>query len=197
MEFVKRKVAMETLNISYKTLYELAKNKEIETIKIGQNTQYNLNKYLRNKKINIKEKEKIAYCRVSSKKQKEDLDRQILFMKNHFPQHTIISDIGSGLNFKRVGLNNIIKKAINGEIEEVIIAYKDRLARFGFELIEMLIKKYSDGKIIIINKTEEITPTEELTQDIISIMNVYVAKINGLRKYKIQMKEEINKKYIK
>ena len=197
MEFVKRKVAMETLNISYKTLYELAKNKEIETIKIGQNTQYNLNKYLRNKKINIKEKEKIAYCRVSSKKQKEDLDRQILFMKNHFPQHTIISDIGSGLNFKRVGLNNIIKKAINGEIEEVIIAYKDRLARFGFELIEMLIKKYSDGKIIIINKTEEITPTEELTQDIISIMNVYVAKINGLRKYTIQMKEEINKKYIK
>ena len=66
------------------------------------------------------------------------------------------------------------------------------MARFGDELIEWLLTKYSNGKIIIINKTEETTPTEELTQDIVSIMNVYSAKINGLRKYKNKIKNEIN-----
>lgn len=60
-------------------------------------------------------------------------------------------------------------------------------------MIEWLIKKYSNGKIIIINKEEEETPVEELTKDIISIMNVYVAKVNGLRKYKTHIKEEIVK----
>ena len=81
----------------------------------------------------------------------------------------------------------------SGEIEELIIAYKDRLTRFGYEMLEFLINKYSNGKIIIINNDEEQTPTEELTKDIISIMNVYVAKINGLRKYKNQIKNDIIK----
>ena len=77
-----------------------------------------------------------------------------------------------------------MKKAINGEIEELVIAYKDRLKRFGYEMIEWLITKYSNGRIIIINKEEEETPVEELTKDIVLIMNVYVAKMNGLRRYK-------------
>jgi predicted site-specific integrase-resolvase len=60
-------------------------------------------------------------------------------------------------------------------------------------MIEWLIKKYSNGRIIIINKEEEDTPVEELTKDIVSIMNVYIAKVNGLRKYKTHIKEEIEK----
>ena len=119
---------------------------------------------------------------------------QIEYIKKLYPTHRIISDIGSGLNFKRAGLIEIIEKAINGEIEEVIITYKDRLTRFGYELIEMIINKYSNGKIITINKKEEETPTEEITKDIIAIMNVYVAKINGLRKYKKEIKEEIQRR---
>ena len=87
----------------------------------------------------------------------------------------------------------IMEKAINGEIEELVIAYKDRLTRFGYEMIELLIKKYSNERIIIINKEEEETPVEELTKDIVSIMNVYVAKVNGLRKYMTHIKEEIEK----
>jgi len=77
-------------------------------------------------------------------------------MKEKFPTHIIISDIGSGLNYKRKGLQEIMKKAINGETEELVIAYKDRLTRFGYELIEDLIKEYSNGKIIIINKDKEL-----------------------------------------
>ena len=73
---------------------------------------------------------------------------------------------------------------IEGKIEEIVITYKDRLVRFGYELIEWLIEKYSNGKIKIINKKEEETTEEEITKDILQIMNVYVAKINGRRKNK-------------
>lgn len=193
MEYVKRNEAIKTLGICYQTLYKIAERKEIETIKVGKNTLYNINKYLREKNVLHKEKIKICYCRVSSNKQKEDLERQIKYMKEKYPTHVIIKDIGSGLNYKRKGLLEIIEKSINGEIDELVITYKDRLTRFGYELIEFLITKYSNGKIIIMNKNEEETPVEELTKDIISIMNVYVAKVNGLRKYKTHIKNEIVK----
>jgi putative resolvase len=106
-------------------------------------------------------------------------------MRDLYPNYRIISDIGSGLNFNRKGLIEIINMAINNKIENLIIAYKDRLARFGYELIEYIIKNYSNGKIIIINNNrEETTPLEEVSKDIIAIMNIYVAKVNGIRKYK-------------
>ena len=73
--------------------------------------------------------------------------------------------------------------AISGKINELVVAYKDRLTRFGFELIEDLIKKYSNGKIIILNNKDKLGPEEELVMDVMAIMNVYVAKLNGLRKY--------------
>lgn len=193
MEFVKRAEALKTLGICYQTLYKMADKKEIDTLKVGENTLYNVAKYLRERNVLNKTRIKICYCRVSSNKQREDLKRQVQYMKDKFPTHTIIEDIGSGLNYKRKGLLEIMEKAINGEIEELVIAYKDRLTRFGYEMLEWLITKYSNGKIIIINKEEEETPIEELTKDIVSIMNVYVAKVNGLRKYKSHIKDEIEK----
>ena len=195
-KFVTRKEVLKILKIHYHTLYSMVKRGEIETLKIGKRNLYNLDKFLRDKGVTNKKKQKICYCRVSSNKQKEDLERQINFMKEKYPDYEIIKDIGSGLNFKRRGLNKIIEIAINGELEELLITYKDRLCRIGFELIENIIKKYSNGKITIVNKSEEETPTEEVTKDIISIMNIYVVKINGLRKYKTDIKKTIknNKK---
>ena len=96
----------------------------------------------------------------------------------------VIEDIGSGINLNRKGLRKIIKYAIEGKIEEVVVAYKDRLARFGFELIEDLIKVYSNGKIIIVNKNKDLEPEQELIKDVLQIMNIFVAKMNGLSKYK-------------
>ena len=186
--YVPRRKVTETLGIHYQTVVNLVKRKEIDIIKIGSKYGYNLT---------IKQKKLICYCRVSSQKQKEDLARQINVMKEKYPNHLIISDIGSGLNFKRKGLLDIINMAIKNEINEVVIAYKDRLARFGYDLIEIILKEHSNANIIILNKTEEKTTEQELTEDIISIMNVYVAKINGLRKYKTQLtktiKEECSK----
>ena len=73
-------------------------------------------------------------------------------MKNIYPEYKIIEDIGSGINFNRKGIRKIIDLAINGKINKLVVAYKDRLTRFGYELIEDLIKKYSNGTIEIINK---------------------------------------------
>jgi len=66
--------------------------------------------------------------------------------------------------------------------------YKDRLTRFGFDLLEHLISKYSNGKIIVVNKKKEKSIEEEMTEDVLSIMNVYVAKINGLKSHKNRKK---------
>ncbi len=82
------------------------------------------------------------------------------------------------------GLWKIIKLGIEGKINKLIIAYKDRLTRFGFELIEDLIKEYSNGEIIIENEKDEKEPKDELVDDVLQILNVYTAKMNGLRKYK-------------
>jgi putative resolvase len=194
--YLTRKEATEILGIHYHTLYRMAEDKEIETVMIGKRQMYNVNKYLQSKKIlNINQvRRKICYCRVSSSKQKEDLKRQIDVMKQKYPNYEFISDVGSGLNMNREGLKKIIDYAIKGEIEILVIAYKDRLARFGYELIERLIKDYSNGEIKIEYKEEEQTPMEELSKDIVAIMNVYVAKMNGLRKYKKMLVDDIKSK---
>ena len=139
---------------------------------------------LDNKTKNNKDKLNICYIRVSTLSQKNDLERQRKFMVDKYPTYEIIEDIGSGINFNRKGLRKIIKLAISGKINKLVVAYKDRLTRFGYELIEDLIKDYSDGNIIIEDSKEiKKEPKEELVEDVLQILNVYTAKMNGLRKY--------------
>src|SRR5690606_26119854 len=132
----------------------------------------------------IEQKLNLSYARVSSHSQKNDLYRQTLLIKTQYPNHKLIVDIGSGINFNRIGLRKIIHLAIAGKINELVIAYKDRLKRFVYDLIEDLLQEYSEGKIIIINQKDDLEPEEELTRDVLQLMNVFVAKMNGLRKYK-------------
>ena len=120
---------------------------------------------------------------MSSASQKDDLERQVAFMKNKYPNHEIMTDIGSGINFKRKNLIKIINLAINNHIEEIVIAYKDRLCRFGYELIEMIINEHSKGRITVLNNQDD-SPQEELTKDLVSIINIFSAKLNGMRSYK-------------
>ena len=90
-----------------------------------------------------------------------DLKTQIKKMKKKYPKHLIIKDIGSGINMEIKGLKKIIKMAVDGLIGELVVTYKDRLARFGYELIEWLIKTYSNGEIKIIHKKDEQKLMEE------------------------------------
>ena len=188
-----RKEASEELGIHFNTLYKIANDNEIDAIKIGGHTYYDVDKYLKEKGLTkaIKRR-KICYCRVSSRKQNKDLENQKKVMKTKYPYHELISDIGSGLNNKRPGFRKIINYIMDGELDELVIGYKDRLTRFSYDLLEWMITTRSNGKIVVLNKKEEKTPHEEISEDILSIINVYVAKINGLRKYKKLIKDEID-----
>ena len=94
-------------------------------------------------------------------------------------------------NYKRPGLLQIIDYGIKGELKELVICYKDRLVRFGYELIEYILKKYSFTNIIILNDKKKLSPMQEITEDILTIMNIFVARINGLRKYKKMLEDDI------
>lgn len=208
--YVSGKEASERLGVHQRTLMEWDRKKKIETIRTpGNKRLYNIEKFLKEKECeqnkdkcknddnkddieDIKEKQNICYVRVSSMGQKDDMQRQKEVMKLKYPTYTIIEDIGSGMNLNKRGIRRIIKLAIKGKINELVVAYKDRLTRFGYELIEDLIKEYSNGKIIVLNQKENQEPEEELAQDIMQLMNVFVAKMNGLRKYKKKDKQENN-----
>ena len=132
------------------------------------------------KKLNI-DRMVIGYCRVSSNKQKGDLERQIQNMKLYLnaqgKPYEIISDIGSGINYKKKGLQDLIKRISQNQVEKVVIMYKDRLTRFGFELIEYVASlHHCDIEIIDnIEKTEQ----EELVEDLVQIVTVFSCKLQG------------------
>lgn len=131
------------------------------------------------------DKVNICYCRVSTHGQKDDLQRQIAYMSEKYPDHEIVTDIGSGINFKRPGLMKIIDIGIAGNLGQLVVAYKDRLCRIGYDLIEHILLTYSNTDIVIDTAREE-TLNEEIANDILQIITVYSAKINGMRSYKSQ-----------
>lgn len=125
----------------------------------------------------------IGYCRVSSTKQKDDLERQEENMKTYLlaqgKPFEIISDIGSGINFKRKGLQELIKGMANRSISKVVVLYKDRLTRFGFELIEYIAALYS-CEIEVVDNTEK-SEQQELVEDLVQIVTVSSCKLQGKR----------------
>lgn len=144
-----------------------------------------LNTFRINKNADI-EKVVVGYCRVSSKKQSDDLERQVENMKTYLISNgkpfKIIKDIGSGINYKKDGLLELLNMVVEGTVEKIVVLYKDRLVRFGFELIEEICKLYN-VKIEIIDNSEK-DDEKEFVEDIIQIITVYSAKLNGKRKYK-------------
>lgn len=126
-------------------------------------------------------REEIIYCRVSSRKQVDDLKRQEDFMRKLFPTFRVISDVGSGVNFRRPGLQTILELMHDGNIKTIAISYKDRLCRIGFELFEEFSELFG-FEIIIVNNIET-SPEEELVEDLLAITTSFSARIHGLRKY--------------
>lgn len=134
----------------------------------------------------------IAYVRVSSQNQKNDLKSQKQFINQFCLNKGIeideyFEDIASGLNFKRKNFINLFNMIENGKIKNLIIAHKDRLVRFGFEWFEQFCLNHG-CKILIIND-EQLSPEQEIVKDLVSIIHTFSSRIYGLRKYK----KEINK----
>ena len=142
-------------------------------------------------KVSSQQTKNFIYCRVSSRKQSNDLVRQSEYLQSVYPQHTVISDICSGINFTRKGLSTILDAAMQGIIGEVVVAYKDRLARFGFELIEQIIQK-GGGKVVILNNNIYKSSEQELAEDLLAIIHVFNCKQMGKRRYSTKNIESSN-----
>ena len=131
----------------------------------------------------MRDKQVIGYCRVSSAKQKNALDRQIENVKAYMYargyQFSIISDIGSGINYNNKGLKRLMDMIQKEEVSKIVILYKDRLVRFGFELIENICT--SKGIEIEVIDNSEKSDEEEIVEDLVQIITVFSCRLQGKR----------------
>lgn len=137
--------------------------------------------------LNEKEKPTLAYARVSSHDQKEDLMRQEkileMFCTSRGWKFEIISDLGSGMNYSKKGLRKLIQKILGGEIGRLVLTHKDRLLRFGAELIFSLCEE-KGIEVVLVNQGKEVSFEEELAGDVLEIITVFSARLYGSRSKK-------------
>lgn len=184
--YVSSKNAAIRLGVHPNTLRALEKENKIEVIWISGQRRYNVDKYIQEL---LPRKRKIIYCRVSSSKQKDDLERQCQFLTEKYPDHEIIKDIGSSVNFKRKGLKQILESAMQRKLKEVVVAHKDRLARIGFDALKQIIEL--SGAKLLVHKEDIKSREVEFAEDLASIVTIYSARLYGRRKYKIVEDQDI------
>ena len=135
----------------------------------------------------VRETKILGYARVSSATQKDDLERQKQLISNYarekgYGEVEVLSDIGSGLNERRENFLKLIELVTQKKVSAVIVAYPDRLTRFGFDTLQRLCSKFGTS-ILVINQ-EEKTPHEELVDDLIAIVSHFAGKLYGTRSHK-------------
>jgi len=192
--------AAEMLGISESCLRNWSREGQISSVR----TTGNHRRFKRDEVINLLnignkaiEKITIGYARVSTHDQKRDLETQKQMIQTFCVakgySFKIVSDLCSGLKYDRKGLNDVIEMISLGQVERIVIPFKDRLFRFGFELFE----KFCDihgVQIEIINQTEDKSYEEELVEDVLSIIVVFSAKLYGSRSHKNKkLKQEMTK----
>lgn len=142
-----------------------------------------LNRFLPKQTV---EKPVIGYCRVSTQSQKDELETQVAnvcsYMCAKGYKYEIITDVGSGINYNKKGLRQLLEKICNHEISKIVVLYKDRLVRFGFEMIEYLCE-LNDVEIEIIDNTAQ-SEEQELTDDLTQIITVFANRLYGQRSKK-------------
>ena len=139
---------------------------------------YDVDAYLRG----TSEPAVICYCRVSSAKQRGDLNRQVAQMRERYPSAEIVADVAGGLNWQRRGLLAILERLHGGDKLTLVVAHRDRLARFGFELIQWLVQQ-NGGSVVVLNQSDA-SPESELTEDLLAILHTFGCRMHGLRRYR-------------
>lgn len=136
----------------------------------------------------------IAYARVSSYEQKPELQHQLDYIRNYVNAKGIIldqeiTDIDSGLNYNRKKWNKLMDLVEENKVGKIYIAYKDRFIRFGYDWFNRFCQKH-DCDIVVLNNPS-LSPEEELTQDLLTILHVFSSRSYGIRKYQKQIKKEL------
>ncbi len=107
------------------------------------------------------------------------------------PTFIKLIDFGSDINFKRKGLRTLLERILRGDKLRIVVAHRDRLARFGGEVIQFLVEQ-NGGEVVVLNETVYGSPEEELTADLLAILHVFSCRMSGLRRYRDQIKEDRN-----
>ena len=178
----------EKYNISPQYLYALKKNGKVKT-KPFLGSQV----LILDPESSDSDKSVCIYARVSTPKQKTDLENQIKFLRQYLvskglnPEY-VYSDIASGMNEDRKGLNEMMNAIISGKISKVVISHKDRLTRFGFGYLKTIFSRYNT-EIEIVNLEDEKSFQDELSEDLIAIIHHFSMKFHGKRKNKCSVLE--------
>ena len=188
-QFMTPRDAAKALGYNVDYLRQLAKQGKIPTIRTpGGHLRYAIQEYIdaqRGSDITT-----LCYCRVSGKAQADDLASQVTFMRQRYPEAEVIEDFGSGINFKRKGLQRILERLLRGDKLRIVVAHRDRLARFGGEVIRFLVEQ-NGGEVVVLNQTS-LSPEQELTADLLEILHVFSSRMYGLRRYTDKIKEDPN-----
>ena len=174
-----------TFNVTNETLIRWEKDGKIKAQKTKGGHRryiYDVPNVSSSKDCKDNKKTSFIYARVSSAKQKNDLERQVEFLQSKYPNHTIIKDIGSDINFKRRGLITLLDQVFGGNVQEVVVAHRDRLSRFGFELFEHIFERFQTS-ITVLSDEHIKDPVNDLAKDILSVVTVFTARYNGSRSY--------------
>ena len=182
--------AAEMLGVSEMTLRRWEKSGKLTPERTeGGHRRYDISKLAPQKFRAIAENERktIAYARVSSHDQKADLERQKhileIYCANQGWQYELISDLGSGMNYHKKGLKKLLNDILNDKACRLVIAHKDRLLRFGAELI-FAICEAKEVEVVIMNQGEDTSFEEDLSEDVLEIITVFSARLYGARSHK-------------
>lgn len=180
--YLSPKEASERYNINPKTLSRLADKGIIEcmTMPGSNHRRYNANSIEKHLKL-PGNKKTVLYARVSTQSQKDDLQAQLLDLQEKYPGNECISEIGSGLNFKHQKFLGLMERVLLKQISLIVVAYPDRLVRFGFDFFEWLCNLH-DCQIVGLSKVK-LSPNDELMQDFKSIMHCFSSQLDFLRRY--------------
>ena len=185
-EFLPSRKACAVLGVHSGTLRKWDKESKIEVMRTaGGKRLYNVKELLKDSYYHgelTDNKQKICYCRVSSSKQQDDMERQVAYMREKYPEHLIIKDIGSGINWKRKGLVTLLQGAFQGRLKEVVVAHRDRLTRFGYELLEYIFR-YHRVKLVVLDEGGYKSPEQELAEDLLAITHIFSCRQMGKRRY--------------
>ena len=191
MKYYSSKKVTEILGVTAQTLRNWDKEGKLKPSYVKSNgyryySEDSIIAYTNDKRKNKKKLNVVGYARVSSKKQSDDLERQVNNLKTYldskYDEYEIITDIGSGINYTKPGLKKLIDKINRKEIDLIVVLYKDRLIRFGFELVEYF-ASLNDVKIEVLDKIDK-NQDQELVEDLVQIVTVFSCKIQGKRKAK-------------
>ncbi|WP_242055766.1 MULTISPECIES: IS607 family transposase [Nostocales] len=189
-KYVKPNEAANTLGVCLRTLRRWEAEGKISTIKTpsGQR-RYDVEKFIKKESEPDGGRAIVIYARVSTRPQKADLDRQVERLSALYPGAEVVKEVGGGLNLRRKGLINLLGRVLRSDIRTIVVAHKDRLARFGFDIIEWLCEQF-DCNIVVLNQVS-LSPHAELVQDIVAILHSYHIRLYSIRRLENQIKQEL------